>query len=82
MKSKKCIGVDGASTKLGADIRQFGCDGSANQTWKPLVDQNLVRFRNVKSRYCLGVHSSERMLKQFECNDGSGVILEWRVITR
>jgi galactose oxidase len=81
-KSKKCIGVDGASTKVGADIAQFECDGKANQTWKLIGDPNLVRLQNAKSNHCLGVDQAVLMAKQFECNKGSRVIQEWRVVVR
>ena len=33
-KSHGCIGVDRASTSSSAYIKQFTCDGKANQKWK------------------------------------------------
>jgi hypothetical protein len=34
VNSSLCIGVDGASTANGAQLKQFGCDGSLNQQWR------------------------------------------------
>lgn len=34
VKSGLCIGVDGGSTANGAQLKQFRCDGSANQQWR------------------------------------------------
>jgi hypothetical protein len=80
---KMCLGVDGASTNVGAGIAQFGCDRKANQHWRLIGDRHLVReFRNGKSNHCLGVLNPERFARQVECNKGSGVIQEWRPVVR
>jgi hypothetical protein len=51
-KSDRCIGVDHASTKNGALVKQFTCDGSLNQKWR-VIDRDTLQ--NVKSGKCLGV---------------------------
>jgi hypothetical protein len=34
VNSALCLGVDGASTANGAQLKQFSCDGSTNQQWR------------------------------------------------
>jgi len=34
VNSNMCLGVDGASTANGAQLKQFPCDGSVNQQWR------------------------------------------------
>ena len=86
VKSGKCMGVDGASTEPGYGIGQYWCRGGrgSNQAWILRGNTpNLVKeFRNAKSDLCLGVHSSEQMLKQYECNKTPGIIQEWRIVFR
>ncbi len=51
-KSKRCMGVDRASKKNGALVKQFNCDGSTNQQWRVV---GRFTLQNVNSGKCLGV---------------------------
>jgi hypothetical protein len=74
--SKRCLGVDGASTAPGARLKQFDCDCFANQQWHPDASNELVpdhrAFVNFKSELCIGAEgdsaSSNVALTQQNCN--------------
>jgi hypothetical protein len=74
--SKRCIGVDRASTVAGARIMQFDCDCTANQQWQldteHVVVVNHRAFINRKSQLCLGVDGASTSpgadLMQFSCD--------------
>lgn len=76
-KSKRCIGVDRASTANGAHIKQFNCDENApNQQWTKnqlTPGDRFFTLRNKKSRKCMGVDQASTRpganLRQFECDD-------------
>jgi len=72
-KSDLCMGVDHASTDPGANLKQFTCDGAANQRWEKLnagVDKDY--WRNKKSKLCIGVDDgstdSGANIRQFRCD--------------
>lgn len=76
VNSKRCIGVDRASTSSGAYIKQFTCDGSDNQTWLLLAgaagSSGFYNFQNKKSGMCMGVDRASRNpgadMRQFPCD--------------
>lgn len=51
-KSELCMGVDRASKKNGALVKQFPCDGRPNQQWRVV---GRFTLQNVNSGKCLGV---------------------------
>jgi hypothetical protein len=56
--TKMCIGVDRASTDVGARIKLFACDGSTNQRWEAtaVTVSGFSGWENVKARgKCMGV---------------------------
>lgn len=63
-KADICIGVDHASKKPGADLKQFPCDGSLNQRWT----RNLV---NKKSELRAGAArvAHDTQLEQVACGN-------------
>ncbi len=78
--SKRCIGVDDASTSPGKHIKQFECDGKANQQWildiKEKREDGVLVFnlKNENSKMCMGVDDASKLsgasIRQFPC-DGS-----------
>jgi hypothetical protein len=69
------MGVDGASTRPGANIGQYNCGKAApNQSWVlPSDTEDLMRnMTNSKSKLCIGVDHANTangvQLKQFACN--------------
>ena len=56
--TKMCIGVDGASTDLGARLKLLECDGSDSQRWRSIAATDSINsaYENVKARgRCMGV---------------------------
>lgn len=56
--TRMCIGVDGASTDLGARLKLLECDGSDSQRWRSTaaIDSINGAYENVKARgRCIGV---------------------------
>jgi glucosylceramidase len=74
--SKRCMGVDRASTDPGARIQQFDCDCTANQQWRldteHVVIADHLALVNGKSQLCIGVDgastSAGANLSQFGCD--------------
>ncbi|HKP64030.1 MAG TPA: RICIN domain-containing protein [Polyangiales bacterium] len=84
VKSGRCIGVDGASTANGAFIKQFTCDGAANQGWTlQAVTNNTFRLSNGKSHRCIGVdggsHNAGANLRQFTCDSSANQ--QWLILS-
>ncbi|HKP63660.1 MAG TPA: RICIN domain-containing protein [Polyangiales bacterium] len=84
--SKRCLGVDRASTAPGARLKQFDCDCFANQQWHPDASYQVVpshrAFVNFKSGLCIGAEgsstSSNVALMQQSCNRTN--VQQWRRI--
>lgn len=77
--SKRCIGVDRASTAAGAHVKQFDCDCTANQQWKLDTDHVVIANHraliNGKSHLCIGVDAASTSagadLMQFGCDQAA-----------
>lgn len=69
-----CLGVDGGSTADGANVSQYPCDNSFNQSWG--FSQNpqsagFYQIKNFKSGKCLGVANgsvdNDGDIRQYNC---------------
>ncbi|MEN3360317.1 MAG: hypothetical protein V7637_4299, partial [Mycobacteriales bacterium] len=74
--SGKCLDVTSASTGNGAAVKQFTCNGGANQRWQAVdAGGGFVRLLAGHSGKCLdvtdGSTSDGAALEQFSCNAGT-----------
>jgi hypothetical protein len=74
--SGKCLDVTGASTTNSAAVKQFTCNGGANQRWQPVdAGGGFVRLLAGHSGKCLDVANSSTadraVVTQFSCNGGA-----------
>jgi hypothetical protein len=65
-----CLGVNGASIFAGAQILQWACNGSPDQSWN--YNASTGQFTNANSGMCLGVLGASMAqgthLVQWPCN--------------
>jgi hypothetical protein len=74
--SGKCLDVTSGATGNGTAVKQFSCNGGANQRWQPVdAGGGFVRLLAGHSGRCLdvtgGSTSDGAALEQFACNGGT-----------
>jgi hypothetical protein len=74
--SGKCLDVTSASTANSAAVKQFTCNGGANQRWQPVdAGGGFVRLLAGHSGKCLDVAGASTAdhaaVTQFSCNSGA-----------
>jgi ricin-type beta-trefoil lectin protein/glycosyl hydrolase family 43 len=74
--SGKCLDVTSGSTANGTAVKQFTCNGAANQRWQPVdAGGGFVRLLAGHSGKCLDVTSGSTAdratVNQFSCNGGT-----------
>jgi hypothetical protein len=71
--SGKCLEVPGFSTTAGTQLDQWGCNGGANQLWRPQLNASGVNyvFINEYSKQCINVRgystSNGAAIQQWPC---------------
>jgi Ricin-type beta-trefoil lectin domain-like len=81
--SDKCIGTSGGSTADGAHMRQFVCDGRANQrfTFEPLGG-NAYKIHPTHSNKCLAVEnrSTANLAHIIQTTCANDTAQQWRIL--
>ncbi|WP_406350986.1 RICIN domain-containing protein [Streptomyces sp. NBC_01635] len=86
--SHKNLGIDGASTAVGAAAIQANPAGDANQDWQFITKSSYpsgwYALKNSKSKLCLGISGASTangaQAAQFTCDDSDNQL--WRIIDR